>query len=149
MSRGLLAASLLLSGTLHPLHTTHTEIVDRGRGVISVTVRAFTDDLQLAVGHPAPAVRDSVLAAYARRTVELRSATGVSVQLQWTGSRADGAATLLNLTATVPGGLRGLRIRQTMHAELFTDQVNVVQARYGDHRVSFLFTPGDAPRVLP
>lgn len=149
MRSGLLAASLLLSGTLHPLHTTHTEIVDRGRGVISVTVRAFTDDLHLAVGQPAPVITDSLLAAYARRTVELRSETGIAVTLHWSGSRADGAATLLNLTANVPGGLRGLRIRQTMQNELFADQVNVVQVRYGDRRVSFLFTPGDDPRILP
>lgn len=149
MMRRLLAASLLLGGAAHPLHTTHTEIVERGRGEISVTVRAFTDDLRLAVGQQAAAVTDSALAAYTRQTVELRSATGMRAPLRWAGSRTDGEATLLMLHATVSGGLRGMRIRQTMHAELFRDQVNVVQARYGDRRVSFLFTPGDDARQLP
>lgn len=147
--RRLLAAGVLFGATLHPLHTTHTEILERSGGAISVTVRAFTDDLHLAVVHHSGAVTDSAMAGYARRTVELRTATGGSVQLRWGGARTDGAATLLNLTASVPGGLRGMRIRQTMHAELFADQVNVVQARYRDRRVSFLFTPGDEARFLP
>lgn len=147
--RGLLAASLLFAGAVHPLHTTHTEIVEQRRGEISVTVRAFTDDLHLAVGRQAAPVTDSALAAYAQQTVELRSATGERALLRWAGSRIEGEATLLMLHATVPGGLRGMRIRQTMHAELFRDQVNVVQARYGDRRMSFLFTPGDVARQLP
>lgn len=149
MIRRLLAASLLLGGPVHPLHTTHTEIVDRGRGEVTITVRAFTDDLHLAVAHQAVALTDSALAEYVRRTVELRSASGERTVLRWEGARTDGEATLLTLRARVPSGLRGMRIRQTMHAELFSDQVNVVQARYGDRRMSFLFTPGDEARQLP
>lgn len=145
----LLLLGLVLAGTAHPLHTTHTEIVERGPGEAGITIRAFTDDLHRAVGAPGGAVTDSALAQYVRRTLEIRSAGGAPARLRWEGTRIDGDATLLRLGATIPGGLRGMRLRQAMQVELFPDQVNVVQVRYAGRRVSLLFTPGDGARPVP
>ncbi len=145
----LLTVGVLLAGAAHPLHTTHTDIVELAPGEAGITIRAFTDDLHRAVGRQAAAVTDSTLARYVRGTVEVRSAAGMPAQLRWQGTGTDGDATLLRLTVTVPGGLRGMQLRQAMQAELFTDQVNVVQVRYDGRRVSLLFTPGDAVRPVP
>ncbi len=138
-----------LGAAAHPLHTTHTEIVERGGGQIAVTIRAFTDDLHLAVTRAAGVVTDSTLAAYVRRSLVIGPGGGPPAPLSWEGASVDGDATLLRLRATVPGGLRGRWLRQAMHGELFQDQVNVVQVRYDGRRQSFLFTPGDGPRPLP
>lgn len=145
----LLLLGLVLAGVAHPLHTTHTEIVERGPGEAGITIRAFTDDLHRAVGAHRGAATDSALAQYVRGRLEIRPAGGAPARLRWEGSRADGEATLLRLSATIPGGLRGARVRQTMQVELFTDQVNVVQIRYAGRRVSMLFTPGDGGRPVP
>lgn len=146
--RRLLMLGVLLTGPVHPLHTTHTEIVEQGPGQARITIRAFTDDLHRAVGG-AGTVTDSALAGYVRRTVQVRASGGEPAGLRWEGTSIDGEATLLRLAVTVPGGLRGMYLRQAMQTELFTDQVNVVQARYGGRRVSLLFLPGDEARRLP
>lgn len=145
----LLLLGLMLAGAAHPLHTTHTEIVERGPGEAGIIIRAFTDDLHRAVGAAGGTVTDSVLAQYVRGRLEIRSAGGAPARLSWEGTRTDGDATLLRLSATIPGGLRGMRLRQAMQMELFTDQVNVVQIRYAGRRVSLLFTPGDGARPVP
>jgi hypothetical protein len=138
-----------LGAATHPLHTTHTEIVMQRGGQVTVTIRAFTDDLHLAVTRAAGAVTDSTLAAYVRRSLEIGPGGGPPAPLHWEGASVEGDATLLRLRAMVPGGLGGRWVRQAMHVELFRDQVNVVLARYDGRRQSFLFTPGDAPRQLP
>lgn len=143
-----LVMGLLLTASAHPLHTTHTEIVELGTGQAGITIRAFTDDLHRAVGADG-AVTDSTLAAYVRRTVQIRAASGEPARLRWEGTSTDGEATLLRLTASIPGGLRGMHLRQGMQADLFPDQVNVVQVHYGGRRLSLLFMPGDEARRLP
>lgn len=145
----LMVLGLLLGGVMHPLHTTHTELEELGPGQVGITIRAFTDDLHRAVARHGGGVSDSALAAYVRRSLELRPPVGAAAALHWQGVRTDGEATLLRFRAAIPGGLRGTWLRQAMHAELFSDQVNVVQARYGHRRVSLLFTPGDPARRLP
>jgi hypothetical protein len=140
-----LAAALLAA---HPLHTTHTDLVESGREV-TVQVRAFSDDLHLAVRKREGAVDDSATARYVRGTVSLVDSAGHPVPLTWVGQEAMGDVTLLRFRAAPQGGLSGARVCQAMHMELFEDQVNVLQASYGGRRVSLLFVPGDTPKRLP
>lgn len=143
--------SLLLIGVLltaHPLHTTHTDLAEVG-GEVTVLVRAFTDDLTTAVRQRLGAIDDSALVRYVRATVTLLDPAGHGVPLAWAGRQVQGDVTLLRLRATGLTTLAGARVRQSMHMELFSDQVNVVQARYAGHQQSLLFVPGDLPKRLP
>lgn len=140
-----LALALLAA---HPLHTTHTDVVEES-GVVTLRVRAFTDDLTAAVRTRLGAVDDSAMARYLRGTVTLLDPAGRAVPLAWLGREVQGDITLLRVRATGLTTLHGARVRQAMHMELFSDQVNVVQARMGGERVSLLFTPGDAAKPLP
>lgn len=150
MIRALLAAlTLQATWPVHPLHTTRTELEERNRGEITIEVRAFSDDLRAAVEARERVVTDSALARYVRAVLELRGGDGRAATLRWSGTGLDGDVTLIRLDARLPGGLAGAQIRQTMHTEMFSDQVNVVQARYGGRRVSLLFVDGDGPRRLP
>jgi hypothetical protein len=143
----LLLAALALSA--HPLHTTHTEVVDIGGGRVTITVRSFTDDLHSALGKAARTSEDSALARYLRETVRVCDRTGRAAPLVFDSARVEGDITLLTLHAVLPGGLRGASLRQTMQMELYDDQVNVVQSRYDGRAVSLLFLPGDGARTLP
>jgi hypothetical protein len=145
----LLFLALGSAGLLHPLHTTHTELEEAEPGVIRIRVRAFTDDLIAAVGTREPVISDSVVARYLRGVLELRRPDGGLAPLKWIGIRPDGDVTLITLGTHLPGGLAGVAVRQAIHTELFSDQVNVVQARYAGRRVSLLFVPGDGSRRLP
>lgn len=138
--------ALLLSA--HPLHTTHTDLVESG-GQVTVQVRAFSDDLHSAIQKQEHAVDDSALARYVRLAVNLTDVRGRPVPLTWLGQESLGDVTLIRLRGAPAGGLAGARVSQTMHMEVFSDQVNVVQANYGGRRVSLLFVPGDPPKRLP
>lgn len=139
---------LVLALAVHPLHSTHTELREERGGGVTLTVRAFTDDLQAAVRAAEGGTGDSALARYVRRSLRLTSAAGQPVPLEWRGARADGNVTYLSLTTLLPGGLRGVRVQQVMLMERFSDQVNVVQVRTGGGATSLLFLPGQGPKAL-
>lgn len=133
---------------LHPLHTTHTDLTESD-GKVTVQVRAFTDDLRSAVTKREGSVSDSALAHYLRGTITLSDSAGRAVPLVYSGEEIQGDITILHLGAVSLSSLANTRVSQLMHMELFTDQVNVVQASYGGRKVSFLFVPGDSPKRLP
>lgn len=144
----LATAGLLTTPVVHPLHTTHTDLRQRG-GEVEITVRAFTDDLHRAVAARERLTDDSAQVRYLRATLTLADAAGHPAVLTLIGTRLDDDVTLITLRAALPRGLAGARVRQAMHTELFDDQVNVVRADYGGRRTSLLFTPGDPARALP
>jgi uncharacterized protein DUF6702 len=141
-----------LVAAAHPLHTTLTEMVERSGGSgVTIVVRAFTDDLEAAV-HAGTASKaepeDSLLSRYVRARLSLRSAAGDPVTLSWIGRRMTGDLTWITLQADVPGGLAGSHLRNAIHTDLFSDQVNIVQARFAGHSASLLFTGGDTEKTL-
>ena len=147
----LLLAPLLVAA-LHPLHTTLTEIVEQPGGKrVTIVVRAFSNDLEGAA-HASNASttepEDSLLSRYVRARFSLRTAAGVPVTLNWIGRRTTGDLTWITLEADVPGGLGGIRLRNAIHNELFSDQVNIVQARFGGRSTSLLFTGGDGEKTV-
>jgi hypothetical protein len=147
--RTLLAAAALALPPAHPLHTTHTDLVERD-GTIAVTVRSFTDDLANAVRQDRPDLvpDDSALARYVRARLVLSDPEGRPLPLRWLGRRTQGDLTLLELACRAPR-LAGVRVTNRLHFERFLDQVNIVQARYGGRTATLLFTPGTGPKVLP
>ena len=147
----LLLAPLLIAA-LHPLHTTLTEMVEQSGGKrVTIVVRAFSDDLNAAAraGPASTAVsEDSLMSRYVRAHLGLRTAGGVPVTLNWIGRRVTGDLTWITLEADVPGGLAGAHLRNTIHNELFSDQVNIVQARFAGRSASLLFTGGDGEKTV-
>jgi hypothetical protein len=146
---GLLAAAALALPAAHPLHTTHTELAERG-GTIAVTIRAFTDDLVKAAGKRRPdgAPDDSAVAGYVRTRLLLHDRTGRPLALQYLEQRSQGGLTLLALRGPA-ARLAGVRITNRLQVELFPDQVNIVQARYGGRTATLVFTAGSGAKVLP
>jgi hypothetical protein len=145
----LLLAALLHPGSVHPLHTTHTELLESASGEVTVAVRAFSDDLLAALRRRGPESGDSAIAHYVGATLQLQDATGRAVALRLVRVEQDGAVTWMHFAATVPGGLAGARIRPTMQSELYPDQVNVVRAVYRGREQSLLFLRGDGVKTLP
>jgi hypothetical protein len=143
------AIVLALALAAHPLHSTHTELREEPGGRLTVTVRAFTEDLQAAARRAQGAADDSSLARYVRGRLGLRDAGGREIPLAWAGARVDGGMTFLTLTAVSRQGMAGATLRQEMLTELFDDQVNVVQVRRPAGDASLLFLPGDRPKTLP
>jgi hypothetical protein len=142
----------LLVAALHPLHTTLTELVEQPGGrQVTIVVRAFSDDLNTALhagGGISPSAEDTLMSRYIRTRLSLRTATGVPVTMNWIGRRTTGDLTWITMEADVPGGLAGAHLRNAIHNELFSDQVNIVQARFAGRSASLLFTEGDGEKTV-
>lgn len=153
------SASAGPGGSLHPLHTTLTEMTwDPTSGSVTITLRLFTEDFATAVGrhahHPIPggpdaAIPDSLALAYLRTALVLADRAGKPVPLRWVGSRQQGDVSFITLDGISPTGLAGSRVWSAVNCEVFEDQVNIVKLRYGNREESILFTRGDPPKVLP
>ncbi|HVH66347.1 MAG TPA: DUF6702 family protein [Gemmatimonadales bacterium] len=143
---GTLALTLIVL-VVHPLHTTLTQLAYRDADrTVEVSVRVFADDFRAVVGHE---VTDETAFTYLRLTVTLNDRAGRSLAITWCGQRRTGDVLWLCLRAPAPDGLSGLRVHVRVLLELYSDQINIVQATYSGRRASLLFSRGDPPRPLP
>jgi hypothetical protein len=143
----------------HPLHTTFTELNwDGSTHRITITIRLFTEDFAAAVGRrahramaggPDATIPDSLSFEYVGAALVLSDRSGRPVPLIWRGAHRVGDVSFLSLQATLAGGPSGLRIVNSIHCELFEDQVNIVKADYGNRSESLLFVRGDPQKIIP
>ena len=154
LALGVLLVPAVRAGVAHPLHTTLTQLsYDASTQVLNVSVRVFTDDFSAAV---MPRERsatvvvppDSAMMRYVSGRFTVVGARG-PVPLRWCGMRHDGEVLFLCLRATAQPSPAGARMRNALLSEVFSDQVNIVQASYGGARRTLLFTPRDEMKALP
>jgi hypothetical protein len=145
------AATLLVMGARHPMHTAVAEITHAaGRPTADIGIRVFADDFGTVVtGAPGTAAADSVMSRYVRGKFAIADPAGRSVALRWVGAWREGDVILLRLAVPAAGGLKGARVRSALLCERFDDQINIVRATYEGRSMTLLFTPGDAAKVLP
>ncbi len=136
--RLLLAAAMLMPLGGHPMHTSSAELVERGDSV-TVTIRAFADDIGTVAGLP----------DYTREHFRLLDRAGTAVPLAWDGSERQDDVVVLRLRGRLGGGLAGGRVENRILTDRFADQVNVVRAMYGRRTTTLIFTRGDGPKALP
>jgi hypothetical protein len=157
MLPSVLAVVLLWSWVLspalsaHPLHTALTEIsYQTDSQTVAIRIRVFADDLASSVSGLADAAQpDSALSRYARGSFALTDRSGRPVPLRWERAERAGDMVLLQLRATLAGGLAQSRVLDALLCERFPDQINIVRASYGGRTITLLFTRGDAAKVLP
>ena len=137
----------------HPLHTSFTEVKYRAGGTIEVSVRVFHDDFASALARhseprssTAPPISDSLALAYLEEHLLLLDHEEHRLVLTWVASDRAGDLDWITLRASVPARLDNIRVLNTVHFELFRDQVNVVKLTSEDRSESVLFTRGDTPK---
>jgi hypothetical protein len=141
----------------HPIHTTLTQLTyDSAGRRVNVAVRAFADDFGTAVARRLHATApsddqafDAASYAYVTAVLALADRGGRALPLEWCGARRSGGVVWLCLRAPAPKGLGGIRVANRCLFELFDDQINIVQAQYGERRYTLLLTKDDATGVLP
>ena len=141
----------------HPLHTTLTELTyNSERRVVYAMIRVFVDDFGAAVSRHTgakPATDHTVPAAaafkYVASAFTLIDQDGRRLPLKWCGERRAGEVLFVCVSAAAPRGLRGMAIRNALMFDMFSDQVNIVQARDARRKHSLLFTRGDRPKRIP
>ena len=88
------------------------------------------------------------IAAYAGASFSLEDPGGHPLPLHFTGIRRTGDVIWVSFE-TQHRDLSGARVCSRMLWEIYPDQVNIVQAKYGGKNRSLLFTPGDGAKRLP
>jgi len=148
------AAAPSASGA-HPLHTTLTQITyDAKTRTIRAMIRVFRDDLGKAMAQKRRIVPvDSVAwgnaaLAYAHTAFTMADAKGKALPLRSCGTarKADLVWLCLETPASTPP--TSVSIGNQMLCDLFSDQVNIVQAIEKGTTRSALFTRGDGVKPL-
>ena len=136
----------------HPLHTSLAEIAyDPASKEIRISIRVFIDDLTKASTAYARTHKSSpqtMFADYARSAFMVADRAGHPVALASCGSKPVGDLMWLCLHAPAPAGIAGLQVTHRVLFDLYSDQINIVQASYSGKRVSLLFTRGDGLKKL-
>lgn len=141
----------------HPLHTSFVELTYTEKtGTVVASLRVFADDFlrrtggsAARVGSALPGGQPEQLAeAYLARTFSLTDPRGHVVPLAWCGWKRSGDLATICLTGKLTGGLVGMRVRNAVLMDLFSDQINILQTTYNTSRHSILFTPGEPVKRL-
>ena len=132
---------LALALAWHPLHASSAVIVipsGSQRGTLSL--RVFAEDF--------PPGRDrSAIARYLNQRVHIsRDRQRLALTLEQV--RIEGDTQILELSFAAPGSCRGVSVWNTVLAEKFEDQVNLVQIRCGTSAKHLVFSPGEGPKRL-
>lgn len=136
-------AVLALLAAWHPIHSSSATItVAPGSLTAGIVVRAFADDFP-------PGASRAAVEKYLAERFRMTDRAGKLVALRVDSVRVEGLVVITELTASAPRGLSGFRIWHGVLSERFTDQVNIVQARYSGRSVSLLFTASDSAKPLP
>ena len=138
----------------HPLHTTMTELsYDPSARVLTATLRVFADDFSAAVtggraGGPVVIPPDSAIVRYVSARFSVTGPGAGRVSMRWCGMRREGVVLFVCLRGAVSGSLAGASMRNALLTEVFTDQVNIVQATLDGRRRTLLFTSRDGMKPL-
>ncbi len=159
-----LVVSLYASRPLdaHPLHTSLAELTyDPAAREIRLSVRVFVDDLARAsaafarpknVGARAQTnsvSTESPILAYARFAFLVADRAGRRLSLASCGGKRVGDLMWLCFHSSAPSGPAGFQIADRILFDLYSDQINIVQAAYAGQRANLLFTRGDGFKRLP
>jgi hypothetical protein len=136
--------------TLHPMHTSVTEIsYDAGSRRAAISIRVFAGDFAAAIGPDSGAPADSAMSRYVGASFTLTDRSGRSLPIQWLNAESAGDVVLLRLSARAPDGLAQAKVLNTLLADRFADQVNIVRALYDGRAATLLFTRGEPAKALP
>jgi hypothetical protein len=147
-----IALTLVAAGPLvaHPIHTSLAELVyDASAKEIRISLRVYVDDLTKAsASYSRGAPGDSAMTAYARAYFGVVDRNGRAVTLSSCGERLVGELMWLCFRAPAGTGPSGFSVAHKVLFDLYSDQINLVQATYNGRKVSLLFTKGDGFKKL-
>ncbi|HVD59305.1 MAG TPA: DUF6702 family protein [Gemmatimonadaceae bacterium] len=148
----LAAGFITTSLDAHPLHTSVAEITyDAAHRQLQISLRVFVDDLTKAsdaYARSRPTTKELRVDAYARSAFTITDRSGRQVMLQSCGGKLVSDLMWLCYRAAAPAGLSGFKVAHRILFDLYSDQINIVQANNNGKKQSLLFTHGDGLKRL-
>lgn len=138
----------------HPLHNSYSQVrFTPATHRLDVSVRAFADDFSRHVSGPAGGAPGGSLelraARYLAGTLQITDPAGRVVPLTWCGWTRSGDQFVICLKGALPQNTAGLKIRNAVLMDLFTDQLNIAQIVRGDAHSNLLFRPSTSIQTIP
>lgn len=139
----------------HPIHMSYTEMRYTSSKSLEISIRVYANDFSAAAARRARVAlqADSLIDGrnaldYLRQHFQMVDASGRSLIATPCGISRSQDMLKFCFRISLPAGIQGLRVRNTVLTELFGDQVNVVQSSSAKGRTSRMFVRGDGWKVL-
>lgn len=158
---GLLLALPTLGGTRHAYHSTITELrLNPQAQQVEVAIKVFTDDLEKALSQGLPKtvslrdprallLADRYLHQHLKLSLPASARAGrLPLAVQFLGLQPEKDAYWLYAKVALPHPTTELLVRQDLLLELFSDQMNIVNAEGNGKKLSVLFRTGHEEQVL-
>lgn len=153
---GALAFAPFHSASAHAIHMSYTEVryAEKNK-TLNLSIRVYANDFSAGAARRAgvklgadSAIDVRSALAYIERNLQVVGADGRLVKLASCGVARSTDMLTFCFALAVPRGMNGMRMRNSMLTELFSDQVNVVQSVSGRGRTSRMFVRGDGWKLL-
>jgi hypothetical protein len=136
------------AGAYHAFHTSLAQIQYNGKAkVLEVSLRVFTDDLELALTKTnnrtikldESAQFDAPIEAYVRKYFGIVDEKGQKLAMSYIGREFEADATWIYLEIPFAENASELKLQNAILTEVFDDQTNVVNLTYQASKKTFLF----------
>ncbi len=144
-----------------PVHEYHISVTklnfNSEQKTLEISIRAFTDDLEKGLSMANDKRRimlrngddnGPLVEKYLRKHFALADPNRKLQPIQYIGKEAEADATWLYLEVPFSGNPEGWVMKNEMLMEAFDDQVNMVNAKWGDDRKTYLFKKGKSVQAL-
>ena len=142
---------------IHAFHTSLTQMQYNAKArAFEVSLRVFTDDLELALSKEAGQKvkleaanqHDAHVENYVKKHFALTDAKGQRKALTYVGKEFEADATWIYLEIPWDGSGKGLQLENSIFTELFSDQVNMVNLSYPSSKRTYLFKADDTIQAV-
>ncbi len=166
-SASLLLTLLLLFIPRAQAHDSRDSITEatlnRDRQRLEITLSVHVTDLELALSRSldrpitldqeAAATLDPLIMEYLVKVFHIKSGQDKPLPLAWVGKEPEGNAAhpilLLHFEVPLPEAAASLTLHQGIFCELHDDQINLVEFRDGDRKLTLGFSPQHGARTIP
>ena len=154
----LIVVSLVSACPIHEYHISVTKLnYNASQKTLEISIRAFSDDLEkglsLANDNRRILLRDGddnnpLVEKYLRKHLALADPERKLQTFNYIGKEEEADATWLYLEVPFSGNPEGWVMKNELLMEAFDDQVNMVNAKWGDDRKTYLFKVGKSVQAL-
>ena len=143
----------VVNACAHNYHLSFTQLEQRSKSdFVVIMVRVFADDFERALksrfARPVKFSERQLISRYLYECFEIKDSSGKAKRIITEKIEQKGDIVLINLSAKLPEGMRGLKLRQAILCEQFDDQVNQILLKFPDREATLEFKNGEGFKVI-
>ncbi len=137
----------------HSYHMSFTRLEQLSKNsAMKILVRVFADDLTTALkarfSRTVKLSESQLVAKYITENIEIKDVSGKNKSLLLSKIEKKDDVVIINFTAKISEGLRGVKLQQKIFFELFDDQINQVLIKSLGNESTLEFKHGDSFKVI-